>query len=130
MAAEAPSTAEALARFHRFAGDAVLVAQNAAFDMAFLRRAEAEAGVRFDRPVLDTMLLSFFLHELEADHTLDGLAARYGVEISGRHTALGDALGTAEIFARMIPLLAADAVGTLGQALAAADQMTRRQGHA
>jgi len=128
MVADAPSTADALARFHRFVGDAVLVAQNAAFDMSFLRRREAEAGVRFDRPVLDTMLLSFFLHELEADHTLDGLAARYGVDISGRHTALGDALGTAEIFARMIPLLAADGVRTLDQAVAAAEQMTHRKG--
>jgi DNA polymerase-3 subunit epsilon len=41
------------------------------------------------------------------------------VSVVGRHTALGDALVTAEIFLKLLPLLAGKGVSTLGEALAA-----------
>jgi DNA polymerase III subunit epsilon len=40
--------------------------------------------------------------------------------VLGRHTALGDALLTAEVFLRLIPLLAAMGIHTLDQARQAA----------
>jgi DNA polymerase-3 subunit epsilon len=124
--AGAPGIAAALAGLREFTGDAVLVAQNAAFDMRFVRARQHRAGVDFDMPVLDTMLLSAHLHSDEADHTLDGLAARYGVSVAGRHTALGDARVTAGVLCRMLPLLAASGVETLDQADAACARAARR----
>jgi DNA polymerase-3 subunit epsilon len=115
-----PGGAEVLAQFHRFVEDTVLVAHNAAFDLRFLRMREAEAGVTFDQPVLDTLLLSQALHPNQAEHSLEAIAARLGVAVVGRHTALGDAIVTAEVFLRMLPLLAEAGIATLGQAREAA----------
>jgi len=115
-----PGSAEVLAQFHRFVEDTVLVAHNAAFDLRFLRMREAEAGVTFDQPVLDTLLLSQALHPNQAEHSLEAIAARLGVAVVGRHTALGDAIVTAEVLLRMLPLLADAGIVTLGQAREAA----------
>ncbi len=122
MLAGQPLIAEVLPAFHAFALDTVLVAHNAAFDMRFLQLKESSSGLRFDQPVLDTLLLSAWLHPNQASHRLEAIAQRLGLPVVGLHTALGDALLTAEAFLGLIPLLNANGVHTLGQARAAALQ--------
>ncbi|MFN0043717.1 MAG: PolC-type DNA polymerase III [Alphaproteobacteria bacterium] len=111
--------ASAIADFHGFCEGAVLVAHNAAFDLAFIAAMEHASAVHFSNPILDTMQLSRHLHPREKDHSLDAIAIRYGIALEARHSAWGDALATAEIFARQIGELRDRNIMTLDDALKA-----------
>jgi DNA polymerase III subunit epsilon len=117
-----PRIGQVLPTFHAYAHDTVLVAHNAAFDMKFLQLKEASTGLRFDQPVLDTLLLSAVIHPNQESHRLEAIAERMNITVLGRHTALGDAMVTAEVFLRMVPLLAEMGIHTLGQAREAAQK--------
>ena len=119
---DAPRLEEVLPAFHAFAEDAVLVAHNAAFDMRFLQSAEKRTQVRFTQPVLDTLLLSAIVHPEHKDHSIEAIARRLGVEVTARHSALGDAITTARIFLKLIPLLESRGIVTLAQAREASEQ--------
>ena len=120
MLAGQPAIDAVLPRFRRFAEDTVLVGHNAAFDMRFLQLKEAQTGVRFEQPVLDTLLLSAVAHPEQGSHSLEEIAARLGVNVVGRHTALGDALVPGEVFLRLVPMLSERGIRTLGEAREAA----------
>ena len=122
MVADQPTIDEVLPRFARFAEDTVLVGHNVAFDMRFLQLKEHATGVRLVQPVLDTLLLSAVVHPELREHELEANATRLGIPIVGRHTSLGDAILTGEIFLKLLPLLAAQGVLTLGDALTASQQ--------
>jgi DNA polymerase-3 subunit epsilon len=117
-----PTIDKVLPAFHAFAADTVLIAHNAAFDMRFLQLKEKQTGLVFDQPVLDTLLLSAVLHPNQESHRLDAIAERLNLTIVGRHTALGDAIVTAEVFIKMIPLLAEKGIRTLREAREAAEK--------
>ncbi len=102
--------------FHRFSQGTVLVAHNAAFDMCMLQLKEKTTGIKFINPVLDTLLLSAIVHPAHGNHSLEAISERIGVRVVGRHTALGDAMATAEILLKLIPLLEKKGIVTLAQA--------------
>lgn len=117
-----PPLKDALVAFHRFCEETVLVGHNIAFDLRFLQRGEAAAGVRFDHPVLDTLLLSAVIFPEGVRHSLDEVADRLGVAIVGRHTAVGDSIVTGHVFLHMISLLREQGILTFGDALRAAQE--------
>ena len=117
-----PPIGEVLPAFHAFAQDTVLVAHNAAFDMKFLQLKEASTGLSFHQAVLDTLLLSAVVHPNQESHRLEAIAERFNITVLGRHTALGDAIVTAEVLLRLIPLLQEKGIHTLREAREAAQK--------
>jgi DNA polymerase III subunit epsilon len=102
----APQPAVAVRRFLAFADDAVLVAHNARFDLAFLdREVECLTGRRLAGPVVDTVWLA---RRLLAGRTsrcsLAALAHFFGTAARPCHRALPDAEATAEILLALIGL--------------------------
>jgi DNA polymerase III epsilon subunit family exonuclease len=101
-----PHPAIAVRRFLEFAGDAVLVAHNARFDLSFLdRETERSTGARLAGPVIDTVGLA---RRLLAGRTsragLASLAQFFGTAAQPCHRALPDAKATAEILVQLIGL--------------------------
>ena len=117
-----PTIDAVLPDFARFAEDTVLVGHNIGFDLRFIELKEAQTGVRLRQPVLDTLLLSAVVHPDHEDHSLEAMAARLGVSVIGRHTALGDAILTGEVFLGQLRLLLAQGTTTLGEARSAAQR--------
>jgi DNA polymerase-3 subunit epsilon len=117
-----PSIEEVLPNFHRFVEDTVIVGHVVGFDMQFLGFAEQRTGIRFANPVLDTLGLSRLIHPNQDEQSMEAIAGRLGIAVAGRHTAVGDALTTAQIFLALIPLLAERGIRTLRQAKAACEK--------
>jgi DNA polymerase-3 subunit epsilon len=117
-----PNIDVVLPAFHEFCEDTVLIAHNAAFDMRFLQLKEERTGIKFSQPVLDTLLLSAVIHPNQESHKLDVILERLGIQIGNRHNALEDALATAAVFLKLVPLLEEQGITTVRQALEASEK--------
>lgn len=117
MVAGAAPLDKVLDAFETFRAGAALVGHNLAFDLALLRHGARRGDFAWQDPLaLDTALLVAALDPALAQLDLGDVAEHFGVAVLGRHTALGDALVTAEVYVRLVPRLAERGVTTLGQA--------------
>lgn len=98
MVMAAPRIDDVLPEFLAFAGDAVLVAHNAAFDVGHLDAAhEALLGRPLGRPALCTLRLARRLLPDLRRRSLDSVAGVLGLACAGRHRALPDARIAADV---------------------------------
>ena len=103
-----------------------VIGHHTMFDLTILRRAAQAVEIEWKEPPwLDTALLYSALTPEAQYFDLDAVAEAVGVRVRGRHTALGDALTTADIYLRLLPMLEERGITTLGQAMAF--QMTARR---
>jgi len=116
MVRQEPTVDTVLPDFYIYVANSILVAHNAAFDMRMLQIYEPSTGIKFNQPVLDTMLLSTVVHPAHQNHNLRAIAHRLGINVVGRHTAFGDAMATAKLFVKLLPLLAQKGIYTLKDA--------------
>ncbi len=114
MVADKPNIISVLLDFFSFVEGRVLVAHNAAFDLAFLNVALTNcAPCRVLNPVIDTYTLARCLIPDMFEYSLESLVKRFNIEEKERHTALGDSLMTSHIFVRLLELLEKQGVSTL-----------------
>ncbi len=114
MVTDQPNIISVLLDFFSFVEGRILVAHNAAFDLAFLNVALSFcAPCRVLNPVIDTYTLSRCLLPDMFEYSLEGLVKRFEIEEHERHTALGDSIMTANIFAMLLQLLEQREVLTL-----------------
>ncbi len=92
-----------LDHFLEFAGTNPLVAHHSGFDLQFINlKLRKYFKQSLSIPVLDTYVLAQFLHPHRKSYCLDALAQLYRVPLEGRHSALGDAVITGNIFTAMV----------------------------
>jgi DNA polymerase III epsilon subunit family exonuclease len=123
-----PHAPEAVRRFLDFAGECVLVAHNARFDVGFVDKAlERMEGRRLATPVLDTVWLA---RRLLAGRTtrvsLSSLACFFGTSVDPCHRALPDAQATAEALIALLGLSQERGARTVGDVLELAAPRARR----
>jgi DNA polymerase-3 subunit epsilon len=109
---ECVSEIVALEQFLKYAGNSVIVAHHAGFDMGMLNSALQRNGLpKLKNTVLDTgilyrkTLIKSYLIQPKTNYTLDELAEKYSISKKDRHTALGDAYITAIAFLKIISRL-------------------------
>lgn len=123
MVADEPPVEIVLPQFISFVEDGVLVAHNGTFDMNFFQLQADKLEVRFDNPILDTLLLSILVDEERSDFTLLNIGRWLGVEVAKSHNPMDDCFATAQIFLKLLDLLKARGITTLGEALAACERV-------
>ncbi len=115
--AGSPAFAETWPQLQAFVGDAVIIGHTIGFDLAMLAQECKRAGLPFEKPPsLDTQLLAQLVDPKKAGQSLGQLADWLKVEITGRHSALGDALTTARVFQAMLPKLREGGIRTYAEA--------------
>lgn len=123
MVMDAPTIDAVLPEFLEFCGDSVLVAHNAGFDTSFIFNKAEKLGIEFDTTFLDTVLLAQFAIPGLHNYKLDTLTKHLKTVLNNHHRAVNDAEATADIFLKMVKMLAdrdifdldkLNEVGTLG----------------
>jgi CBS domain-containing protein len=123
MVAAAPTFAQIISDLDKLMSG-VVIGHAIAYDLAVLER-EYRLAQRAWRPprVLCVRTLARLVAPGLAEHTLERLCEWLEIEITGRHTAIGDALAAAEVFAALVPLLRQRNIHSLAEAEAAARQL-------
>lgn len=89
-----PPAEDVVDRFLEFAGDSILIAHNARFDLSFLRHS---SPVTVENDYIDTLRLSRQLITADS-HSLSALAEMLELPLDRAHRALDDALATRYLF--------------------------------
>ena len=106
----APKEREALEQFFEFAGNRLLIAHNANFDVGFIRSAAERCDIPFTNTFLDTVGLSKYVNPELKKHKLDVIAKHYKLEDFHHHRASDDAAILAKIFFVMLERLRSEGI--------------------
>ncbi|MBN3523048.1 exonuclease domain-containing protein [Paenibacillus apiarius] len=103
MAQQAPSLVIVLGEFLQFVRQRVLIAHGSGHDRRFINAALWKTSrVMSQHRVLDTMHVAAKLYPRYIDNTLDDWLSFYGLDNTGRHHALHDAMLTARLWCALV----------------------------
>ncbi|MGD9925869.1 MAG: DUF294 nucleotidyltransferase-like domain-containing protein, partial [Pseudorhodoplanes sp.] len=123
--ATAPAFGSMWPAFRDYIGSAVVIGHTLGFDLAILQQECRRAGVSWEAPrALDTQHLAQLVDPRRAGNSLEELAAWLGVTVGKRHSALGDAITTAEVFRALLPKLRDSGIRTYAEAAQACRTLT------
>lgn len=106
MVAGKPSIEEVLPRFMEFAGDAILIAHNAAFDTSFLRAELQRAGhPTVENLIIDTQTLAQKAFPGKKSYSLQNLVEMLGIPENNAHRARDDARQCMRLFEHCVQAL-------------------------
>lgn len=97
MVKDAPSIEVAIHKFKEFAGNNVLVAHNAGFDISFLRKAAEKFDIYLTDIIIDTLALTRLLFPGLKNYKLDTVTKYLDILLENHHRASDDAEATAYI---------------------------------
>ena len=123
--ADAPRFAHAWPELSAVIGERVVIGHAVGFDLTVLKRECERAGLPWTRPrALDTRLLAEVVAPNLAGYSLENVAAWLDLELTDRHSALGDALAAASAFLALLPRLREGRIRTLAEAERACNALT------
>jgi CBS domain-containing protein len=123
----APGFAEVWPELSRFLSRATVIGHTVGFDLALLARECRRAGIAWSAPrMLDVRILAEIVEPSLPDYSLDALAAWLGIALERRHSAFGDAVTAARIFAALVPRLREKSIRTLAEAERASRTLIER----
>ena len=115
----APKEREALEQFFAFAGEDLLIAHNANFDIGFIRVAAERQEMPFNNSYLDTLGLSRYVNPELKNHKLDTIVEYYNIGDFHHHRASDDAEVLAHIFIEMLNRLKKEGILDFDSAISA-----------
>lgn len=102
-----------LPEFLEFAGDAVLVAHNAGFDVGFIEQNCRIQNIESHFVYVDTVALARVLLPTLSRYKLNVVAKALNISLENHHRAVDDAAATAEIFVKFVHMLKEHDIATL-----------------
>ncbi len=126
-----PRFAEVAAPLKQAIEGRLVVGYSLGYDLAVLKREHEAAGLAWQAPpALDVRPLARLVAPTLADHSLERLCDWLAITITGRHTARGDAIATAEVFLKLIPLLREKGIRTVAEATSAIAKLSEQDARA
>jgi DNA polymerase-3 subunit alpha (Gram-positive type) len=113
MVIESPDIETILPQFLEFAGDGVLVAHNAGFDIGFIEQNCRYQEIAPHFVYVDTVALARVLLPTLSRYKLNVVAKALGIPLENHHRAVDDAKATAEIFMKFVQMLREQNINTL-----------------
>jgi DNA polymerase-3 subunit epsilon/CBS domain-containing protein len=125
--AGAPDFPSVIRRLAAFTGRRLVLGYSIGFDLAVLQAEHARANLHWAPPrSLDVAHLAALVAPRLPSLALDPVAAWLGLEVTGRHQALGDAALTAAVYLALLPKLQAKGIRSLAEAERACLALTGR----